>query len=214
MSTFPENIDELKQAFFGTEHQFIEVTRVISVDNDPDTFSPRLYNILGDACSQVENLLRILCEKLELSPDGRNFPSYFNKLNVNGILRKQRVDLLIGKNAYEPFVIQPDKETPSWWVAYNETKHNLPQGYKKGNLENTILALSGAYSLHCIAAYVRDYGVDILKSENWHILNGISLNTQSEFHEVGEKKMYSYIPKSKIFYCLSQFRDSLGAPVD
>jgi len=214
MPDFHTNIEELKSAYFGTEHQFIEVTRVIPIDNNPLTFSPRLYSILGDTCSQVENLLRILCEKLEIPiTEQPKFPELFEKLNVNEVLRIQRVALLIGKNAYEPFVIESDKKAPSWWRAYNETKHDLPKGYKKGNLGFTILALSAAFSLHCMAAHVRDYGKDVLLKENWDVIDALSVNTQSEFAAVGIEQLSHYIPKSKIFHCLSIFRDRMGAPV-
>ena len=216
MPDFHEIRDEMKNAYFGTEHQFIEVSRVISVDNNPDTFSPRLYSILGDACSQVENLLRLLCEKVEIpiEREERNFPSYYRKLNETGILQRQFVDLLIGQTATYPFRILPGDTTPKWWTAYNKTKHDLPQGYKKGNLGNTITALAGAYSLHCMFAYTMDYGRNILKNEWWHELSGISLNTQSEFPTSEDNPTDTYLPKSKIFKCISYFQDmSLGAPI-
>jgi len=213
---FTDDISELKNAYFGTEHQFIEVSRVISVDNDPNTFSPRLYSILGDACSQVENLLRLLCGKLEIqyNDNEKNFPSYYNKLNETGILQRQLVDLLIGTQVICPVVIPQNRDSPMWWTAYNKTKHDLPQGYKQGNLGNTIHALAGAYSLHCISAYARDYGRNILKNEWWQELEGTSLNTQSEFPTVSEHTADTFLPKSKIFYCVSFFQDlSLGAPM-
>ncbi|MCH7561866.1 MAG: hypothetical protein IIC67_10975 [Thaumarchaeota archaeon] len=216
MPNFHEILDEMKSAYFGTEHQFIEVSRVISVDNNPDTFSPQLYSILGDACNQVENLLRLLCDKLEIPIESneRKFPGYYRKLNETGIVQRQFVDLLIGKTAYSPFQILGGDITPKWWAAYNKTKHDLPQGYKKGNLGNTITALSGAYSLHCMFAYAMDYGRNILKNEWWHELEGISINTQSEFPVSDDNPSGSYIPKSKIFKCISYFQDmSLGAPM-
>lgn len=213
MVDFNENIDELKNAYFGTEHQFIEVSRVISVDNDPSTFSPRLYSILGDACSQVENLLRLLCDKLEIpyNNNEKNFPSYYKKLNETEMLQRQQISLLIGKKVCLPFVIPKDGEPTTWWTAYNKTKHDLPQGYKQGNLGNTILALAGAYSLHCISAYVREYGRNVLKNEWWQELDSTALNTQSEFPVVEDLSTDAFIMKSKIFYCLSFYQDlSMG----
>jgi len=214
--SFRDDVNELKNAYFGTEYQFIEVSRVISLDNNEDTFSPRLYSILGDACSQVENLLRLLCDELEIqySNNEKNFPGYYNKLNETGILQRQFVDLLISKQAYKPFMFPQERDSPLWWTAYNKTKHSLPQGYKQGNLDNTIRALAGAYSLHCIAAYVCDYGRNVLKNEWWQELDSTSLNTQSEFPIVADRPTDTFLPKSKMFYCLSYFQDlSLGAPI-
>jgi len=214
--SFRDDVVELKNAYFGTEYQFIEVSRVISVDNASETFSPRLYSILGDACSQVENLLRLLCGKLEIpiADNEKNFPSYYSKLNETGILERQFVDLLISNHAYKPFSIPQNRDSPLWWTAYNKTKHDLPAGYKQGNLGNTIQALAAAYSLHCISAYVLDYGRNVLKNDWWNELDGTSLNTQSEFPTVAERPTNTFLPKSKIFFCLSYFQDlSLGAHI-
>ena len=40
------------------------------------------------------------------------------------------------------------KILPSWWTAYNKTKHELPKGYKNGNLMNVYMGLAGLYILH------------------------------------------------------------------
>lgn len=136
-------------------------------------------------------------------------------MNSTGVLYRQLVSSLISKQpTYKPFVKEKNDQSPSWWRGYNQTKHNLPEGYRQGNLRNTMLALAGAYSLHCMAAYVRDFGDDVLEIMFWHDFKSISLNTQSEFSEVGEKRIISYIPKSKIFFCLSHYRNSLGGPMD
>ena len=215
---FSDNRTEMRNAYFGTEWQFTELSRVISVDNKPETFSPRLFSILGDSCSQIENLLRLMCDKLKLrySKKKAGFPTYFGKLNQTGILRRQQVHLLIGKQVFLPFVISPQKETPTWWTAYNKTKHQLPKGYKKGNLGNTINALAGAYALNCLAVYVNNYGKDVLKNEWWNELDAISLNTQSEYPTVYDMPTEEFLPKSKIFFCLSFYRylgPESGAPL-
>ena len=203
-----DDISEMLAAYYQTEHQLIELSRVISVDNKPETFSPRLYNLLGDSCNQVENMLRLICDQLRLDYSNNNayFSDFYEKLNHTGIVKMQTIDLIIGKKAYRPFIIEEEKKTPSWWRAYNDTKHSLPEGYKQGNLHNTLCALSAAYSLHCISAYAGEYGTDILNQKWWHILESTGLKTRQEFPEVTDKIHPDFIPKSKIFFNLTHYQ--------
>lgn len=207
MST-TDDISEMLAAYYQTEHQLIELNRIISVDNKPETFSPRLYNILGDSCNQVENMLRLICDQLGLDYPKNNahFPDFYEKLNQTGIMRIQTIDLLIGKKAYLPFIIEEGKKTPDWWRAYNDTKHNLPEGYKQGNLHNTLCAVSAAYSLHCLSAYVGEYGKDVLNKEWWHTLESTGVKTRQEFPEVSDNTRSDFIPKSKIFFNVAYYR--------
>ena len=39
------------------ESSFIDVTKMIPLENTPETFSPRLYEILHSVCSQIEGRL-------------------------------------------------------------------------------------------------------------------------------------------------------------
>ena len=100
-----DDISEMLAAYYQTEHQLIELNRIISVDNKPETFSPRLYNILGDSCNQVENMLRLICDQLGLDYPKNNahFPDFYEKLNQTGIMRIQTIDLLIGPRSSEGF---------------------------------------------------------------------------------------------------------------
>ena len=125
-------------------------------------------------------------------------------------MERQLVTITIGDYAYYPFRIEDGKETPFWWRAYNETKHDLPQGYKKGNLENTIFALTGVYALHCMASYAKLIGKDILENLNWNEEDAMNLtNPMSPFRDpftVDEDQR----PRSRIFYCMSYFRPLHG----
>src|SRR5467141_1958720 len=77
-----------------TEADFIDLIRIIPLENHPSTFSPKLYNILQSSCSQVENLLRLLCDKFQLSysknPDSI-YKEYSQLINKNDLLKRQRV---------------------------------------------------------------------------------------------------------------------------
>ena len=114
------------------EQQFQEVLRTIPLENDDHVFSPRLYNILQNSCVQVENMLRLLCDKLELHYEKPKFPEYYKLLN--SILKIQRIALIKKQGTLYPLEIQEGLETPFWWTAYNKSKHELPDGFVQGNM--------------------------------------------------------------------------------
>ena len=45
------------------ESSFVDITRLIPLENEPDTFSPRLYELLQSVCSQVDGILNLMCEE-------------------------------------------------------------------------------------------------------------------------------------------------------
>ena len=56
---------------------------------------------------------------------------------------------------------------PRWWNAYNDSKHDLPEGYRTGNIENTYLALAGLYLLHVMMRQSSRSKDNFLKWEFW-----------------------------------------------
>lgn len=196
----------MRESYYELERRFIEISRIIPFDNSGDTYSPRLYDILQTSCGQVENLLRLICDKLELqygtNPD---FPKYYEILNGTGILERQALDYFVRQYICYPFRLDSEQRTPFWWRAYNKTKHDLPQGYKEGNLKNTIFALSGVYALQCMAVYCSHSGIDILNNNEWIETSSISMNTLQPTIETSWN--YGDVrPRSMIFYPISYYR--------
>ena len=61
------------------ESSFIDVTKMIPLENTPETFSPRLYEILHSVCSQIEGVLKLVCG--EVGVKYIVFPKTYKKLN-------------------------------------------------------------------------------------------------------------------------------------
>jgi len=202
---FEEKQNLMLDAYFEIEKQFRDAIRIIPLYNKPETYSPVLYNILQNSCGQVENILRLICDYLELEYEKKNFPTYFNLINNDGVLKRQTVAINLIDRAYRPFWIMDGEETPKWWQEYNKTKHDLPKGFEYGNLENTVLSLSANYSLQCLAPTVKNYGKEALNNKKWHDDDSISMTSNKEFYQ-GD--LISFIPRSKIFYCLSFYMDA------
>lgn len=168
-------LEKLQNLYLHTERQFLEISRIIPLDNSSKTYSPDLYAILLTTCGQIESIMRILRKKLGLGGSQRDdFPTHFRSLNQNSLLKSQIVYFIPKskkfKNHIKPFVLTPGKTTPSWWNKYNKSKHDLPQGLLEGNIENTVKSLAGLYSLHYIAYLaITEQSSDIFNPSNWII---------------------------------------------
>lgn len=207
--------------YYDIETQFIELSRIIPIDNDDQTYSPRLYNILQMSCGQVENMMRLICDKLGidyLNPDKPNwkpnFPAYYKKINENNILSIQmialrEIDIKETTRTYHPFELVSNEHTPFWWTAYNNTKHDLPEGYRQGNLKNTLHALSAVYSIHCMAYYVQhvDTKESFLDRSHWW-------GDTASYTGDGEliSSQFDPLPKSELFYSCTRF-NAHGLPM-
>ena len=104
--TFSDDLKMMRESYYEIERRFIEISRIIPLDNTPETYSPRLYDILQTSCGQVENLLRMICDELGLEYDNKTFPSYYKILNQNNILRNQIVDYFLGNITCTPFLLE------------------------------------------------------------------------------------------------------------
>jgi hypothetical protein len=199
---FAEDWRKMLDYYFETEKQFIELSRIIPLDNLSETYSPNLFGILQMSCSQIINIMRLLCDKLELRYNDDNFPSFYEQLNVHEVLEKQQVALLKAQGGVIPFRKNGD-EPPIWWTAYNKTKHNLPQGFKSGNIGNTTNALAGLYSLHCMCYYAELVPKnDFLDDKKWCVLDSLPVTINKDVH----RQSTDYRPRSEAFYCLSYFK--------
>jgi hypothetical protein len=194
--------------YFATERKLIELSWIIPLDNNSVTYSPELYSILQSSCGQVENMLRMLCEICELRYSDKNFPEYYKLLdNSTDLLKRQWIYNKKTRITLYPLEIEDGCVSPAWWRGYNGTKHNLPEGLTKGNIENTINALGSLYAIHCIAHTAQYYEKDILEKSYWYE-SDISLNSEYELDRIG----FDTRPKSDLFYCATKFNKE-GAPI-
>ena len=200
----------MEDAYFFDERRLIELGHTIPFNNADETFSPTLYDILQSSCSQVSNIMRILCEYFELDVERKNFPSYYNVLNEDHVLEKQAVDCSFKNNiVYTPFVLRNNEEVPFWWTKYNDTKHDLPQGYVEGNLINTFHAMSASYALNCMMYYANrtPRPDNFFNNTSWMIRDSLSTR-RKEFVRLALDER----PFSKNFYCLTYYLGE-GAPI-
>ena len=129
-------IDSLNYVEFATDNYF--------------TYSIEFERLLLSICSEVDVLCKLLCKEIDPSqcPSGffKGIPILcgFGDF-VSSKVRFERVAFEVS-----PFIGMTPQDSPRWWKAYNDVKHNRTdnENYKKGNLENVFMALSALYLLN------------------------------------------------------------------
>lgn len=166
-------IDKMQEQYLHTEREFIEVSHIIPIENNPKTFSPRLYNLLLTTCGQIEGMMKLVCRNLNITVrQNTDFPTLYKKLNRQGTLRNQAVFFIRNHKTITPFKFRStrDRKVPLWWKNYNKSKHSLPEGFMQGNLTNVVNALSALHSLHYIGFLAGiETEADLLNKKHWFI---------------------------------------------
>lgn len=212
MTTLDNKLFKFEEHYRYLESSFIDITQTIPLENTPDTFSPRLYEILQSICSQVEGIVKLMYKEC-LSGHYKSTATRYKALNQEGVISNQmlayrsrpewqeiRPFLCHFECAFrgeydDPHAYGPHKPMPRWWNAYNESKHDLPEGYRAGNIENTYLALAGLYLLLVLMRQLPMDAGNFVKLRFW--------KTQHQFAPGGDSKsiskLYSVELQSKIF---------------
>ena len=212
MTDIYDKLSKFEEYYHYLESSFIDITGIIPLENTPGTFSPRLYEILQSVCSQVDGILKLMYGEY-ISTSKKTATAMYKALNHEDVISCR---VLVYKNRPDwkeirPFLCDfgcafrdkdadphengPHDKMPKWWKAYNESKHDLPEGYKAGNIENTYLALAGLYVLHVMLRQYPHNKNDFLKRDNWRTR---SLTVLDE----PRKHFYEHIiaePSSEIF---------------
>ena len=212
MTALDDKLFKFEEHYRYLESSFIDIVRTIPLENTPDTFSPRLYEILQSTCSQVEGIVKLMHEEY-IGASKKPAAAQYEALNREGVISHQTLvyrsrsewkeirpflchfECAFRSGHDDPHEYGPHKPMPRWWDAYNESKHDLPEGYKAGNIENTYLALAGLYLLHVMMRQSSPSKDNFLKWEFWkpqllHMFSG----SRKYFHERTDAE-----PSSEIF---------------
>lgn len=191
----------MQKLYGDTERQLMEVSYTIPLDNNPDVYSPRLYNILQFSCAQIHSLFKTISTNLKLQIKSDMFPEYYKILNEKGMLQSQEVLQLQNRESMKPF---NETEQHDWWAGYNDTKHQLPEGIRQGTLGNVLNALAAAFILNNIANISgwKHEPHEILDGKNWYnIIAGYGRENLKIIQELRTQNPIN----STFFYLITQY---------
>jgi len=209
--SFTERLKKMQNYYLDIEREFSEFVQTVPyIDNPRNIHSPRLYGILHHTCTQVESLSKMICDILQLEPDGDSFYSCYNKINHNELLAWSKVVMIRTGEVIQPFRDQNTQSLDgnymqhSWWVAYNRSKHKYPEGLIHATLGHVINSLSSAYILHEVARIAEDICTEnILEKNQWG--EKFSSNVQLDGTLLSGWR-YAYELDSKFFVYITEYR--------
>lgn len=141
--------------FIAIEKDLEKLSRYIELSkNNEDTYSIELAHILLSASSEVDVVLKQLCELLG-EPRCDNINQYRDVIMHNAIGNTFANEVIVLSRfglTHKPFENWNNGVNPDWWKDYNKVKHVRNDNFHKANLKNVLNAV-GALLITVIHYY-------------------------------------------------------------
>lgn len=140
--------------FLAIERDLENLSRYIEFDEfNLETYSIELTHILFSASSEVDVVMKQLCNLIDPDKKVKNIEDYRNLIKVHA---KEFIDeeVIIHRYGliYKPWGKWNNDLNPDWWKSYNHVKHERNKHYSEANLQNAINAV-GALLLTAVYYY-------------------------------------------------------------
>lgn len=133
--------------FLSIENDFVELARYVDFSSENwRCFSIEISRLHQSCCSEVEAVLRHVCESCE----GHNLDKLFGDLHFYvekyiPRIKKFSVQMPLHGLHFTPFSKWTSAAAPQWWSDHNKVKHRRSEHFVRGNLENALNALAALY---------------------------------------------------------------------
>lgn len=171
---FKKNIKDHWNYFFKYENELMSSKKYVEFHaKNYNTFSDKYFELLMLICSEIENVSKFIVRYFDKDFDNIERPvindwGYIILTNLKPIVEcnvcfndevvfNPWLNLLdLEKNATKRANFKKGKKSPSWWLAYNNVKHDKDgiddeigeKNYTKANLKNVFYALAALYLLN------------------------------------------------------------------
>mgnify|MGYP003611890035 CR=1 FL=1 len=144
--------------YLALENDLDKVSRYIEFHpNNFETFSIELGHILLSASSEVDVILKQICELIKPESNCNNINKY-KEIIVRDL--NELIDEKIFVNRFglefQPWENWVENENPNWWRSYNNVKHQRNHFYHEANLQNTLNAV-GALLIVTVYLYQLEF---------------------------------------------------------
>ena len=158
------NIEKYISFDFGDNYLY-DSNQTINDYGNSMTFSIELVKQYQTICSEIDAILKSICKELNHNEKQLNIRNY-GQILLSKVLWKNLPNQKVRLNNIElqPFKnwrLKPNYNSPDWWIAYNNVKHNRLLNYKNANLKNVTNSLAGLYTLELyFAKFIADKEID------------------------------------------------------
>lgn len=150
-----EYLERFWEPYLLSEREFLSVLEYVALrECNLGACSERLIRSLFISCSLFESLVKAIYGLNEGS-----ISQYKAKMIEDSeFVPNLPITVLRGEEGLtiSPFSSLCNGESPKWWRAYTDLKHNRAKHFEEGNLENALDALGGAYYLALV--YIKRIG--------------------------------------------------------
>lgn len=156
------------------EDKVIEYERYIEFnEHNYKVYSRELMQLLFVICSEVDTMLNLITNE-EGIVKYRDFITTNN--DYSNITKEEVSTIIFDELKFKPFEEFDLGNSPVWWIAYNDNKHNRvqPGKYEESNLENILSALAGLYLLEIYYFHISFYDANSAEVFNYNIPKGQS----------------------------------------
>jgi len=141
----------LRIRYHAIENRMIETFDYVTPDNiNRKTHSYTYASILRDIGSVFDSTIRQIIIKSGVEGYQDNIYGFIKFLEKYvPELKIMAIDLVTNLKSIIPFQ-KGEKGIPNWWHAYNDVKHDEPNKYQQGNLENALTGLAALKLVHYV----------------------------------------------------------------
>ena len=138
--------------FIALEEDLEKIARYIEFDEaNYDTYSLELAHLLLASSSEVDVVLKALCNMLNPDKDHQNMYDY--RTTIMAFIPKlsnEEVTIPRYGLTLNPLINWSNDKKPDWWDGYNNVKHHRDEKFNEANLKHTLNAVA---SLGLIVLY-------------------------------------------------------------
>lgn len=138
--------------FLLLEDDLVKISRFIEMNEDNyDVYSIELAKLFLSICSEVDVVAKLLCNEADAvlfkttkGSRNPNIETYRTVLHVKfPHFHKANVKIPFYNLSFVPWGCFKENRSPEWWSEYNDVKHKRNINFKKANLKNVLLSMSG-----------------------------------------------------------------------
>ena len=149
---YSQNPEHYIRAFSIIQNDIFRLFEYIEPSDDNlKTHSFRIHELFTRICIELESNFKAILNENKYTPkDSSNklrkekqwkFDIDYKLVNKSHHLDEYKAIFPIwngDKKTFQPFLTWKNNETPSWWSAYNKSKHNRNNEFKSANFENLL----------------------------------------------------------------------------
>jgi len=136
--------------FLAIESDIDAISRFIELCEDNyNTYSQKLVLILIASASEIDVLLKGICEQIEPAANAKKIGEYETVIR-NNLPQIFNFKLNIPRWGLEltPWIDWKADNPPLWWTACNKVKHHRDTEYKQANLEHALNSVAALFIIN------------------------------------------------------------------